>query len=295
MVRIMITGAGNLGVEIFEYFQKQDNYIPLLVTLSSNYIPSKFRVVENVLRGDITASDEMESIFSNFTPHLLVHTAALTDVEECEAYPDLAHDVNVQGTGLLSRLCKVRNVPMFYISTDQVFGGRKGSYSEIDVPAPINEYGKSKLAGEMMVRKILFEKFAIFRTSFLYNCNFRGYDFISYVVSHLRKGQDIFCDNFRLVRPTPCYCFGKVVENIFSRQLWGLYNICGQTIGTPHEIAYKCAEVLSLDKRLIHLRNEPQIYNARRPISSLLSLKKAEDVLGFVPPTLEDGLLHYYF
>ena len=108
--------------------------------------------------------DEVTRALESYRPRIVVHAAALIATDRCRARLDECLEVNVAGTVNVARACAVYSVRLVYMSTDYVFDGVRGNYSEEDVPNPINEYGRSKAAAELVVACV--EKSLIIRTSF---------------------------------------------------------------------------------------------------------------------------------
>jgi dTDP-4-dehydrorhamnose reductase len=102
---------------------------------------------------DITDPDSIARALDRLEPAAVINTAAMPDVDRCEADPDLAFAVNARGAGNLARRCAQLGVPLIHISTDYVFGGRaaRRPYSESDPTNPLSAYGRSKLLGERLV------------------------------------------------------------------------------------------------------------------------------------------------
>jgi len=148
MERVLITGAkGMLGRALRE--QRPSEYEVLAVD------------VEEV---DVTSLPDVRRCFSGFAPEAVIHCAAMTDVDGCEADPDAAHRVNVEGTRNVIGSCGAAR--LIHISTDFVFDGRRDTpYAEDDPPAPISVYGRTKLAAEECVRQRAGSD-AIVRTAF---------------------------------------------------------------------------------------------------------------------------------
>lgn len=113
---------------------------------------------------DITKKEETIKYLKKITPKLIIHAAALVGIQNCEKNKLLCKKVNIQGTSNIAEYVKKNNVRLIYISTDYVFDGKKGNYSEIDSPNPQSVYGKSKLSAENIVRKL--NNHLIIRTSF---------------------------------------------------------------------------------------------------------------------------------
>lgn len=282
---MMITGAGNLGLALMRYFKGRRLPGPIVVSRGSG--PCSCR---RYALCDITDSECLEAVFREFRPDAVIHTAALTDVDHCEREPEEARAVNAAGTRNIATLCAGAKIPLVHISTDYVFDGSRGSYTEMDEPAPINVYGRTKLSGEEEVKKGGIPLWAVIRTSFLFDMKGPNYDFVSYVSSALRSGEDINCDEYRYCKPTPCSALGAPIERILSRGKGGIYHICGRDLMTPREAAHRIARHYGSDERLIRGRKAPPAGAATRPRDPGLDTAKAERELDFVPPALEDGL-----
>ena len=100
---------------------------------------------------DLEKPEEILEVVRRTKPEAIIHTAAYTDVDGCEANKEKAYKVNVLGTRGLAKLCLKLNLRFIYISTDYVFDGSKGMYFESDIPNPVNFYGLTKLLGEESV------------------------------------------------------------------------------------------------------------------------------------------------
>ncbi len=141
-MKAVITGAsGLLGAKLAE-----------LATRAGYNVHSLYKshpcTSSNPEQVDITDQAAVRKVFADTTPDVVFHTASLTDVDLCEREPKLAMKVNGEATGFVARACQETGSYLVYVSTDYVFDGVRGRYSEEDGPAPINAYGRSKLLGE---------------------------------------------------------------------------------------------------------------------------------------------------
>ena len=150
-MRVVITGAdGQLGRALQGVFQGADL---LLLDLPEHDVTER-RIVETI---------------AEFQPDLIVHAAAMTDVDGCERDPDLAFKINEEGTRNVADACRLCDAALLYVSTDYVFDGTKGEpYVELDEPNPVCVYGRSKLAGEHVVRDLLTRCYIV-RTAWPYS------------------------------------------------------------------------------------------------------------------------------
>lgn len=281
MKYVLITGAGNLGLAIHTHFSGTDDFDPVIASRKR-----RMSGPEDTIQCDIVRHELMNNIISKVKPVMVIHTAAMTNVDLCEREPERAHEVNAAGTENLATTCAREGIPLIYISTDHVFDGTKGDYCENDRTGPINAYGRTKLEGERSVMGMTSNRWAVIRTSFLYNSEGPNYDFISHVINRISQGERMGCDVFRFTKATPCNCIGPVIENIVRNGKWGLYHVCGKRKLTPYAIAKECSDALDLDRSLICSRMKLPHTSAPRPVDPTLNTEKAQRGLGFIPPDL---------
>ena len=159
MKKVLITGTtGMLGTDLVRLFGSLEKYKVFGLGRSTSSLLPK----ENQFKIDLTNKPEIESL--NFIPDIVIHTAALTDLSLCEREPELANRVHVEASKTLARIGGKRT-KFFYLSTDSVFDGKKGNYTEKDIPNPLNVYASSKLKGEIEVQNVLGDSAIILRTN----------------------------------------------------------------------------------------------------------------------------------
>lgn len=124
---------------------------------------------------DITDRACIQAAIKDFQPDVVLHCAAMTDVDGCARQPGLAHRVNGLGTQNVALACQASGADLLAVSTNEVFDGRASQpYTEFEAANPINPYGRSKLAGEWYVQHLL-TRFYIVRTSWLYASDGRNF------------------------------------------------------------------------------------------------------------------------
>jgi dTDP-4-dehydrorhamnose reductase len=144
--------------------------LQILLTGGSGLLGTELRRLEPHLLAptreqlDITDAASVKKYVASHSPDLILHAAAMTNNREVEANPEMAQKVNVEGTANLVRACDGTRIRFIYVSTDYVYKGDRGNYSESDEVEPFNLYAKTKLAGEIEVRRV--PNHLIIRTSF---------------------------------------------------------------------------------------------------------------------------------
>jgi len=184
MTKILVTGsAGLIGRQIVKDLVKE-NYD---VYSCYNKLKSEFGIPMHL---DLTKKNEIINIFDTIKPDVVIHLAALTDVEKCETQKEQAMLLNSTSTEILVKESVKQKAFFVYVSTDYVFDGGKGSKNENDIPNPVNFYGKSKLDGEIAVKN-LSSSYAIIRTSTPFGIHSKKKSFPLWVKENLESKKEI--------------------------------------------------------------------------------------------------------
>ncbi|MEM0203281.1 MAG: dTDP-4-dehydrorhamnose reductase [Archaeoglobaceae archaeon] len=267
-MELLITGAsGLLGSKIAEIALKKGYKV---ISGYLTHEPSYGFAVKL----DVRNENSLRKILENYKPEVVVHTAALTDVDKCEIEKELAWSVNVEGTKNVARLCK--KAFLIYVSTDYVFEGEKGMYREEDEANPINYYGITKLEGEKIVKEL--GDFCIARTSVIYGARKASgkVNFALWVMEKLRRGEEIKVLKDHWNSPTLNTNLAEMILEIAERRLEGVYHLAGATRISRYEFANLIAETFDLKKDLIKpIKMEEMRWIARRPRDSSLNVEKA--------------------
>ncbi len=270
MKRLFITGGSGLLGSRFSKFT--DEYE---VTTTYNKNPK-----EHSVKLDITDEKDVLNKIKSLSPDLVVHSAALTNVDYCEDHQEEAYRINAQGTLNMVKACEKIDSKLIYVSTDFVFDGTEGSYKETDKTNPISYYGLSKLKGEEFVQESDI-KSAIVRVSVLYGWH-ENFNYVMWVIDELKKGNNINIVTDEYNSPTYAENAAEAILKIFSKNKEGIYHIAGDERINRFDFAKNIAKVFELDETLINpIKSEDLIRKARRPLDSSLSVEKAKNDLNF--------------
>ncbi|MGE0201203.1 MAG: dTDP-4-dehydrorhamnose reductase [Candidatus Melainabacteria bacterium] len=206
--RILVTGAaGMLGRDLCDYL-KAKGYTVLAGTRSTLDL--------------LKTQDELDRTLEELQPEIIVHAAALTNVDQAEREPELAMAVNKDGTRKLALAAAKVGATLAYVSTDYVFDGAKGSlYTVDDRPNPINTYGLSKYYGELQVSELL-DTYYIMRTSWVYGIH--GRNFVDFVIQAAREGREIPVVTDWVGSPTWTGNLCATIEKVFLSGRFGIYH-----------------------------------------------------------------------
>jgi dTDP-4-dehydrorhamnose reductase len=285
-VKLLVTGAsGLLGTRICQLSVGHNNEV---YSAYSQHLPQS----ETPIKLDITDGTALKQLFEKTKPDVVVHSAALTDVDKCEKERDLAWKINVESTSNIAQLCHKHNCFLVYISTDYVFNGEKGNYRETEQTAPINNYGLTKLKGEEEIKKSKAE-YCIARTSVIYGSNPAAgkINFALWLLEKLRKKEEAKTVIDQWNSPTFNTNLAEMVLEILERRITGTFHLAGATRLTRHEFAQKIAETFNLDQNLLRpTSSEKMPWIAKRPRDTSLSVEKAKQTLKNKPLQISEAL-----
>ena len=287
-MRLLITGAsGLLGSRLVEV--AIDAGHDVYATYNSHPV-----VGRNTRFLDILDKEALNKCLTESSPNVVIHTASLTDVDLCEEKPDLARWVNEVAAQNIARTCRQTGSYLVHLSTDYVFDGQRGHYGEGDVPNPIDEYGRSKLAGEREVA-LQCQSYCIARTSVLFGWG-RTYrhNFATWVHEKLSAGQRVNVVSAQYASPTLNTDLARMLIEVAERRIHGILHLAGSTRVSRYEFAVLLAKQFGFNESLLTpVQAGATQWKARRPFDSSLNVSKAQEMLTNKPATLEEELSEF--
>jgi len=221
----------------------------------------------------------------------VIHAAAMTDVDRCESEFELALAVNRDGTRNVARLVRGRGGTLVYVSTDYVFDGTKeGAYLEDDPTAPINAYGRSKLAGEEAAREEA-GRCLVVRTSWLYGLG--GRNFVDTIADKLVRGDTPQVVTDQRGSPTYARDLARGIERLLCAKATGIVHVTNQGETTWHGFALAIAKYLGSGYTIHPTTSDRFARPARRPGNSVLSGERFRALTGHTLPHWEEALRDY--
>ncbi len=285
--RIFIVGAnGMLGQRTIEFYSSDKN-----VQLFACSIEKK-PLFNNVdyLCCNITERDKIKQAVYNFMPDVIINAAAYTNVNLSETEREIAWKINVKGVEHLSESARVIDAHIIHISSDYIFDGKNGPYSENDKPNPLGYYGRTKLASENVL-KISGALYTILRTNVLYGVALKSKaDFVEWLVDTVRSGKPVRIVDDQVSNPTFIDDLVQAISKVIEFRKYGVYNIGGREFLSRYEFTEIIADYFNLDKSLItSIKTKELNQAARRPLKSGLITLKAEAELGYKPVTIRES------
>ena len=247
---------------------------------------------------DLARPDSLVAACRETRPSLIVNAAAYTAVDRAESEPALAHAINGVAPGILAEEARRRDAVLVHYSTDYVFdGSRRTPYAEDDAPAPLNEYGRSKLAGDLAIAQSGC-KHLVFRTTWVYGP--RGKNFLLTMLSLAASREEIRVVDDQVGAPTTSLFLAQATARALAAipaegVASGIYNLsaAGETswAGFARAIFERMAARPGFRApRVVPIATRDYPTPATRPAYSVLSHRKLRSAFGFAPSRWEAQL-----
>ena len=278
--KILIIGKGFLGGTIFSTCQNAGIHV-----LGTHYNKSTPII-------DITNIHSIEKVVNQFRPDLIINCAALTNLDQIESNPERAYAINAHGTKNIAEVSRQNKIKMIHISTDSVFDGKKGMYSEDDIRNPINEYAKSKKMGEDFVKEKL-DTYIIIRTNF-YGYNSEGKFLFNWILKKIKEKQEITGFSDIIFNPLEIRNLSDMIKELAYKDLNGVIHLSSNEIFSKYEFIIKIAKMLNFDMRSIikgSIKNAN--FTSTRPLNTSLSNQLAKKILKTQPLSLKNWLENF--
>jgi dTDP-4-dehydrorhamnose reductase len=244
-------------------------------------------------RLDLTSGSDVERELGRLRPALIVHLAAATGVDWCEAHPAETERLNVEATGTLARWAARNGGKLVFMSTDSVFDGSRGGYAEDDAPGPVNRYAASKLRAEQAVRALAPDHLIV-RGNF-YGWSAQAKDSLAeWMLRRLEARQPVpgFVDV--VFSPLLASTLAELLCAMIAKDAAGTYHVGSADAVSKHEFALAIARVFELDARLVERAAlGSAALRARRPQNTSLRTARLRSELGIEPPRIEDDLARF--
>lgn len=290
-MKVLITGANGFLGHYLVSLLLQKGYEVIATGKGNNRLPfgnsEKFVYTEM----DFTNPFVVNDIFDTHKPEIVVHAGAVSKPDACELNREEALRINTEGTVTMLSNAAKHKCFFIFISTDFVFDGEAGMYTEVDSPNPVNFYGKTKLEAEEAVKRYDLD-WAIVRTVLVYGKPMAGRSNILTIVKEkLEKGEAYSVVDDQVRTPTYVEDLAAGIIAIMEKRACGIYHLSGVNILTPYEMACKTADFLGLDKSLIkRVTAESFSQPAKRPARTGFIIDKARRELAYSPVSFLEGL-----
>jgi len=271
--KIVITGSGGfLGKNLYHILK--NNYS----ILGIDKVDKPF--VDEVL--DISDRKEIERVLDSFKPDIIVHLAGLVSADACEKYKKLAYRNNVLATKNLVAWAKKNNSLVIYISSDYVYDGIKGNFTEEDKENPIQYYGQTKLESERIVSEL--DKYIILRPTVMYGWDLEGINFFMQLYRCQRNEEKKRVPIDQISNPTFVLDLCNLIKTIIEtpNPIYGKYIATGKESFNRYEFAVRIFDYMEWDKNLlVPVKTSELGQIAKRPLNNSTSSKKVYKIFDF--------------
>lgn len=285
-MRIVVTGgSGLLGSNLCMELSRLGHEVTAL------YRQHAIRTAEfGAVRCDIADTISLKHIMAELKPALIVHCAAATDIEWCEAHSSECMRINGWASGDVAATAHHLGVGFVYISTDSVFNGASGGYQETDPVSPVNQYGRSKAAGELAVARECLNAL-ILRVN-IYGWNLQSKQSLAeWALTLLRDGRTVPGFSDVVFAPVLVNDLARWIMALVKADCAGVYHVASSDYASKYMFLCALASVFELDRSLVHescIKESP--LSATRPRSTWLRVDKITASIGERMPTIYEGL-----
>lgn len=288
---VLITGSnGLLGQKLTDLYLTNPSVKLIATALGENRHPIKTGYVYQSL--DITNSKEVDEIISKFKPQTIINTAAMTNVDACESDKLGCDILNVEAVEYLVEAANKVKAQLIHISTDFIFDGKSGPYSEEDQPNPLSYYGESKLKGENIIIERA-TKWVILRTVLVYGLvhDMSRSNIVLWAKDALEKKKEIQVVDDQYRTPTLAEDLALGCRIAEQKEAQGIFNISGKDLMNIYELVERVAKRygLSMDK-VTKVKSDTLNQPAMRPPYTGFKLDKAMTQLDYKPHSFEEGM-----
>ena len=291
MTTILVTGSNGLLGQKIVYKLLQRNDVTLIAASKgeNRLIEKKGYTYVNL---DISKLEDVRAAIENFQPQVIINTAAMTNVDECETKREECWAANV--TAVENFVTSIGNaaIHLVHLSTDFIFDGTVGPYREEDQPNPLSYYALSKYESEKVLQKSNIS-WAILRTIIVYGIvdNMSRSNVVLWAKGALEKGQPINVVDDQFRSPTLAEDLADACISAGDKRAKGIYHVSGKDIMSILELVYRVADFWNLDKSIVKpIKSDTLNQAAKRPPRTGFILDKAYRELDYKPHSFEEGL-----
>jgi dTDP-4-dehydrorhamnose reductase len=290
-MKILVTGAnGLLGQKLVNLLLNEGN-IEVLAT-SRGKMRLKGLNPKSYYELDVTNRNDVVSLFNKLEPEVVIHTAAMTQVDDCELNQKACKIANIEAVRNVVDACQPVKAHLVHLSTDFIFDGTVGPLTEEATPNPVNFYGETKLEAEKIIISSEIS-WAIARTVLVYGIvpGLNRSNIILWVKESLENKQNIKVVDDQWRTPTLVEDLAQGCWLLAKNKISGIYNISGKDMLTPYDMAQMVARHFQLDSKYIARANSSTFSQpAKRPPKTGFVVDKAIDELGYQPHSFADGI-----
>jgi dTDP-4-dehydrorhamnose reductase len=280
MTTLVIGASGQVGYEFYRQNKQKDDWFYTYRSVK----------VDDFIQLDATDAERTEEVFSEIKPDTVILSAAMAWVDKCEKEPELARKNNVEALqNVLNSMKKHGGERMVFFSTDYLFDGKDGPYSENALFHPLNVYGKLKLECEQILEKSGLN-YIILRTTGVFGWEKQGKNFLYRVFKNLGNNQPLVVPDDQYATPTYVKDLVSAAMKLLEGKNYGIFNVVGPEFMNRVELATKFANGFGFDASLISGKPTSEFTSvAPRPLRAGFKIDKIKS-LGIKMRTVEEAV-----
>ncbi|MET3112913.1 dTDP-4-dehydrorhamnose reductase [Pedobacter sp. CG_S7] len=239
---------------------------------------------------DLSAPDQMQSLFEKYQPAFCVNCAAYTAVDQAEEDEGQAFEINEHAVERLAKTCTAYQTTLIHISTDFVFDGASGiPLTENSITNPINVYGLSKLKGEQAIPRVL-DQYYILRTSWLYSEKANNFCKTMLKLAQIKDHLQVISD--QVGTPTYAMDLAQTITLIINsnQNAYGIYHYSNEGVASWYDFAKAIFEFAEIDIEVLPVNSNAFVTKARRPHYSVLDKSKIKNTFNISIPYWKESL-----
>lgn len=287
-MKVLITGAtGRIGRYVL-FYKPPDMDVEILLSPVSQLLPEY-----PWYRSNIADYEKTRMAITCADPDIVIHLAGITNVDDCELDPDLAFRINTDGTGNVAKSCVESGAKLVLLSTDYVFDGIYGPYSESDSPNPINVYGRSKLESEHAA-SVHVKNLLIVRVSVPFGKKSEGteHNFVSWLIEQLQAQNTVNAAEDQFTTPAYFDEFSHVLWTLIRKDISGIIHYGTSDRLSRYEMGQHVCQIMDFPDEFIRPVKISELnLIAKRPLESGFITEKVHEILNMPPLSFNDALL----
>ena len=284
--KVLVTGSnGMLGKDLVKTLKKNSNYEIFGINRTFDFDLtdlSSFKI-------DITNLIELQDTLNLIDPDIIVHCAAMIDVDACEKHREYAKAINIKSTEILASF-KPNNTKFVFISTDSVFDGQEGFYGENDKKTPLNYYAETKSNAEEVIKKKDKSNSIIIRTNIYGFHKSKGKSLVEWALKELLNNNKILGFNDVYFNPLYTKQLARVIIDLIENNYSGTIHLCSENSVSKYDFLKKIALKFNINTDLIEsVSVDDKNFRAIRPKNTTLSNKIFKNLFRY-SLTIDDGI-----
>ncbi|MBT5078756.1 MAG: SDR family oxidoreductase [Candidatus Marinimicrobia bacterium] len=284
-MRIGVTGAsGMLGTSIISELSKKYNILATSRTKGFEAKNIKWDLF------DLTNISHLKKWLTNSSPDLVIHCAAMVNIEECEKNLEMARKLHIKSTKTIASYLDLYNKKLIYISTDSVFDGNKKSpYIETDKVGPLNVYAQTKLLGEKYALQSI--DGLVLRTNIVGFSQSNSSSFADWILNGLRMGSPLNLFDDVLFSPLHVKTLTELINRAIDAELSGLFHCTSRDFISKYQFGIDMANIFNFSNANINkISIDNMNFIANRPKNMALSSTKLDSIIKFRLPLAKDAI-----